>query len=92
MIQAIELATARKLVKRSLPWPVISLAGFVVPLMREISEMSYLWHRPHRLDGSELEIAIGKVPHTEFETAIADALRELGYVEKPQNEKNLVAA
>ncbi|MEZ5800416.1 MAG: hypothetical protein R3D29_08015 [Nitratireductor sp.] len=29
-------------------WPLIRAGGLFVPMMREISEMSYLWRVPHR--------------------------------------------
>jgi hypothetical protein len=43
----------------------------------ELSEIGYLWEVPHRIDGSKLAAAIGMVPHTPLETAVARSLREL---------------
>ena len=42
--------------------------------------MAYLWHEPHRIDGGKLAAAIGDVPHTPLDVAVARALQELGAV------------
>ena len=55
-----------------------SLRG--VPIFRELTEIAYLWNEPHRIDGQKLLAAIGPVPHTPFETAIAAALDDLGLI------------
>jgi hypothetical protein len=51
-----------------------------VPIFRELTELAYLWNEPHRIDGQKLAAAIGTVPHTPFETAIAAALDDLGLI------------
>jgi hypothetical protein len=58
------------------------MLGRVVPTFRELAEMSYLWDVPHRIDGSKLTSAIGAVPRTPFETAIYQALDELGLLRR----------
>jgi hypothetical protein len=40
-------------------WSLLRLGGAFVPMLREISEMSYLWRVPHELDGAALERALG---------------------------------
>ena len=45
-----------------MPWAVLKLGGLVVPMWREIAEMSYLWQVPHALDGSALARAVGPLP------------------------------
>ena len=55
-----------------------SLRG--VPIFRELTELAYLWNEPHRIDGQKLAAAIGEVPRTPFETAIAAALDDLGLI------------
>lgn len=57
-------------------WLIYALSPFV-PLPRELSEMAYLWKVPHRIAGDKLKAAIGEVPHTPLDTAVARALREL---------------
>src|SRR5207245_8289420 len=66
-------------VKRMAWWLIHALSPFV-PLPRELSEMAYLWTVPHRITGDKLEAAIGEVPHTPLETAMAQALRDLGAI------------
>ncbi len=47
-------------------------------LCRELSEIAYLWHEQHRIDGGKLAATIGEVPHTPLDLAIARALQDLG--------------
>ena len=63
-----------------MPWLTLRLLSPVVPIFRELAEMSYLWTEPHRIDGGELQAAIGDVPQTPFETAVAAALHDLGLI------------
>jgi hypothetical protein len=55
-----------------------SLGRCIVPLCRELSEGSYLWSEAHQIDGMRLATAIGAVPHTPPDVAIARALEDLG--------------
>ena len=52
-------------------------------LGRELSELEYLWRVPHRISGDKLRAAIGDVPHTPLNRAVAASLRELGYRAQP---------
>jgi hypothetical protein len=58
-------------------WLIHALRPFV-PLCRELSEIAYLWSEPHRIDGGKLAAAIGEVPSTPLDVAIARALHDLG--------------
>ncbi len=78
MHSAMERAIERPLRRSALPWWMIRLAAPFVPMFREFVIMSYLWRRPHRLTGEKFETAIGPLPHTELDQAVAAALRELG--------------
>jgi nucleoside-diphosphate-sugar epimerase len=77
-IAAINRAVGRELAFKPMTWWLIHLGRLIVPLCRELSEISYLWHQPHRIDGGKLAAAIGEVPHTPLYAAVASALRELG--------------
>jgi nucleoside-diphosphate-sugar epimerase len=61
-----------------MPWRLLQLAGFGVPLFRELAEISYLWSTPHAIDGAALASVIGDVPHTPLDQAIAASLATLG--------------
>jgi len=63
-------------IKRMTWWLIHALRPFV-PLCRELSEMAYLWREPHRIDGSKLQAAIGDIPHTPLDDAVARALHDL---------------
>ncbi|MDP7342544.1 MAG: hypothetical protein QF767_04105 [Alphaproteobacteria bacterium] len=53
---------------------MMRLLGFAVPQMREVAEMSYLWRRPHAIDGAKLAAALPGFQETPVEAAIAEAL------------------
>jgi len=63
--------------RRSMSWPLLRAAGLVVPMLREISEMRYLWYVPHRLSGERLVKLIGDLPATPLDRAMDETLREL---------------
>ena len=42
--------------------------------MREVAEMSYLWRRPHAIDGAKLATALLEFRETPYKAAIAEAL------------------
>jgi nucleoside-diphosphate-sugar epimerase len=67
----------------SVPWALLRLGGLFVPMLREISEMSYLWRVPHALDGHALEQAIGPVRITALPEALRQSLVDLGYASTP---------
>lgn len=80
MHRLIEQVLGGKRLKRAgIPWVLLRAGGLVLPMWREIAEMSYLWFTPHRLSGAKLEAAIGPLPETSPEQAVADALADLGY-------------
>lgn len=60
-----------------LPWRILRLLSWVNPMMREVCELAYQWETPHKLVDPELEILIGPIPHTPFDTAVYTALRDL---------------
>ena len=56
---------------KTLPWPLIGLAGLFQETPRELYEMRYLWRTPVRLDNGKLVAFLGEEPRT----PLADALR-----------------
>ncbi len=74
LIDAMAGAAGRRLKVKGLSWPMMRLLGFAVPQMREVAEMSYLWRRPHAIDGAKLAAALPGFQETPVEAAIAEAL------------------
>jgi len=62
---------------RQMQWWMIKMLAPFFALPRELAELDYLWHVPHRIAGDKLKGTIGLVPHTPLETAVKRALREL---------------
>jgi nucleoside-diphosphate-sugar epimerase len=67
--------------RAGLPWPLIRLAGLVVPQWREVAEMAYLWSTPHALDGTALRRTVGELPSTPLDAALRHALLALASAE-----------
>jgi nucleoside-diphosphate-sugar epimerase len=75
---AIARAMRSKLQVKRMSWWLVHALRPIVPLCRELSEISYLWSEPHRIDGTKLASLIGAVPHTPLDVAVARALDDLG--------------
>lgn len=63
---------------KALPWWLVGLASPVVPLMRELWEMRYLWRVPMQLDNAKLVSVLGTEPHTPVDDAVRTSLIGLG--------------
>jgi nucleoside-diphosphate-sugar epimerase len=74
LVAALERASKRSLKVKSMPWPMIRVLGWVIPQMREVAEMAYLWDTPHGIDGAKLARALPDFQETPFDIAIAEAL------------------
>jgi nucleoside-diphosphate-sugar epimerase len=79
-VSAIAKASGRALKVGHINWWMMRTIGSIWKMGRELSEIGYLWQMPHRIDGSKLAAAIGDVPHTPLNTAVARSLRELGAI------------
>lgn len=72
----LNILTANQRIKiGTIPWPLVRLVGLVHPMWRELARMRYLWQRPHQLASTRLRQAIGMIPHTPLQQALAEALR-----------------
>ena len=67
----------------AMPWGFIRVMGSVMPMMKAIAEMSYLWRVPHALDGTRLTARIGPQPQTLPRQAMCQALVKLGFGASP---------
>ena len=70
---AMERALGQPLRMAGMPWWLLRVIAPVVPMLREVVTMSYLWKRPHRLDDRALREFIGPVPHTPLDQAMLGA-------------------
>jgi nucleoside-diphosphate-sugar epimerase len=62
----------------ALPWRALSMAAPLVPLLREMREMRYLWQQPVRLDNRRLVAELGAEPRTPLDDAVRATLLGLG--------------
>ncbi len=77
-VGAISRACRRDFKIGFMPWRLLNLLGFAVPVFRELSEVSYLWSVPHAIDGASLQAIIGGSPRTPLDQAVAASLAALG--------------
>jgi nucleoside-diphosphate-sugar epimerase len=77
---AMARASRGKCETKRMTWWLIHALRPVVPLCRELSEIAYLWNEPHRIDGAKLVTAIGSIPRTPLDLAVARALEDLGAI------------
>ncbi len=71
-------APHRALAIKRFPWLLVRILSPVVPVLREMLEMRYLWQVPLRLDASRLAQLIGPEPHTPLDEAVRASLQSLG--------------
>lgn len=64
--------------QKALPWTLLRLGGWVVPMWRELAEMAYLWDTPHALDDTTLRQHVGALPATPLDQALRASLQALG--------------
>ena len=77
LMAAIARAMPGSLEIKRMTWWLIHALRPIVPLCRELSEIAYLWNEPHRINGSKLKAAIGNIPCTPLDLAVARALEDL---------------
>ena len=63
---------------RPLPWWALRLASPVVPTLREMMEMRYLWEWPVRMRNDRLVATLGEEPRTPLDVAVRSTLVGLG--------------
>jgi len=78
MVEAIRrVAGQPDLPCKPVPWPLMDLLSPVVPVLREVREMRYLWRVPIQLEGTRLQALIGPEPHTPLDEAVRVSLQGL---------------
>jgi nucleoside-diphosphate-sugar epimerase len=66
-----------------MPWPLLRVAGLVLPTLAALADMRYLWRTPHQLDNQNLCALIGDEPRTPFDDAVRQSLNDLGLLTRP---------
>ena len=59
---------------QAMPWGWMRLASPVVPVLRTLQAMRYLWQVPHALDSAALAQHAGPLPHTPLREALRASL------------------
>lgn len=75
MQAALERCLGRRLRARRLNWLPLRPLAAVLPRWRGVVEMSYLWRKPHTLDGRAFRAMLPEFRETPLEAALASAIR-----------------
>jgi len=76
--QAMEKLSGKPIKMGSQPWGLFKVLAWVMPMMRELISMRYLWNHDIRMDGSALERVLGHKPqHTPLEDAVLACIPSL---------------
>jgi nucleoside-diphosphate-sugar epimerase len=78
MAAAIGRAVGHPVTTRAFPWWLMPVLAPFSEMLRETREMRYLWQHPLRMDNTRLVQALGAEPHTSWDEAVGNTLRELG--------------
>jgi nucleoside-diphosphate-sugar epimerase len=78
VVQAVARHEGRRVPIRAVPWWVLPTVAWASPLLREVSEMRYLWRQALALDNARLLSLIGEEPHTPLDEAVVAALGRQG--------------
>jgi nucleoside-diphosphate-sugar epimerase len=76
-LDAIAHATPINVTRKRMSWWMVHALSPFVKVSRELSEVAYLWHAPHRIAGDKLKSLIGEVPHTPLQDAVRRSIKEL---------------
>jgi hypothetical protein len=86
LMNHLQTAAGRTCRVSPVPWRLWRALGWVVPMLREVCRMAYLWHVPHALDDRRLQALLagrGGVPHTPAQQALKQALIDLDLLPAP---------
>jgi nucleoside-diphosphate-sugar epimerase len=73
-------ALGRSVETKRMRWWLVRSVGRMFAMGRELAEIAYLWEVPHRISGDRLKAALGEVPHTPLDQAVAASLKGLGFI------------
>jgi len=73
----VEAHVNRTLKLTSLPWFVIKMMSWFMPMMKGVYDMRYLFHVPHSIDGSRLEAILPNWTGTPIDMAMSTMLANL---------------
>lgn len=75
LVDAIQVVLPQKWKVAQLPWGIMGVIGWFVPVLREVVKMSYLFRTPHELRDDRLVKILGPEFDTPFKEAIAQTIR-----------------
>jgi hypothetical protein len=74
LVAVIQAASGKQVKVRPFPWWLVTLLAPLIPFLRELKEMRYLWQQEVNLDGTRLREALdGEIPNTPLPEALAAA-------------------
>ncbi|MCB1517310.1 MAG: NAD-dependent epimerase/dehydratase family protein [Hyphomicrobiaceae bacterium] len=92
LVDALQASVAAPWKIGAVPWNMLGVIGWFVPVVREVVKMSYLFRTPHELVDPRLDAILGPDFNTPFDEAIAKTVRSYLEDEPRMFEGKAVAA
>jgi nucleoside-diphosphate-sugar epimerase len=77
LVDSISTIARRHFTVRAMPWFMIKMMSFFSPNLKGVTEMSYLWKKPHALDGAMFEKMVPNFQRTTMRQALSEACHQL---------------
>lgn len=77
LIDNLSQVAGRKLSVGSVPWWMLKLIGIFSPTVKGVSDMAYLWQKPHAIDGIAFDTLVPDFKRTALPQVFADACQQL---------------
>jgi nucleoside-diphosphate-sugar epimerase len=66
----------------AVPWPMLKLVSLFSPNLKGVTDMAYLWTKPHAIDGSAFDALVPDFTRTPLSQALSEACTQLA-ITKP---------
>jgi nucleoside-diphosphate-sugar epimerase len=77
LVKGLEATLGTHLKLGSMAWPLLKLASFFSPTLKGVTDMSYLWRKPHAIDGSTFHALFPQFTRTPLSVALSQAAAQL---------------
>lgn len=82
LVDGLTATIAKPLKLGAVPWPMLKLVSLFAPNLKGVTDMGYLWTKPHAIDGSAFDALVPDFTRTPLATALSQACAELA-ITKP---------
>jgi nucleoside-diphosphate-sugar epimerase len=77
LVSGLEAIVGKELKLSGVPWLMLKLASLFSPALRGVTDMSYLWTKPHAIEGGAFGALFPKFTRTPLSVALSQAAAQL---------------